>query len=366
MKLSKNTLNLLNDVESRISAEVEEDYLSQWRDFWSGKCESAIFAPKRKITTKPGVELQKININDAVEDYDLMLQSQLAKVSDALSNGTSALGIRANYGTGIIPSLFGAEIFIMPREQNTLPTVRTFGDDVIRRIVDSGMPSLDAAFGKKAFEFGEICLEVFKDYPKISKYVQVYHPDTQGPLDIAELLWGSEMFYNMYDEPELVHSFMQLISDTYTAFLEKWFEMYPNRPDMNVHWDYFMKGNICIRNDSAMNLSPELYSEFAFGYDKKLLAHFGGGMVHFCGRGDHYIDILAGAPDLNAINLSQPHLNNMDKIYTSLFEKGKKILGLGNSASREYARRPDATVGMICKSSAPDESQKEENAFYKN
>ena len=366
MKLSQNTLNLLNDIENRISVEVEEDYLSQWRDFWGGKCEDAIFVPKRKMTSEPTVELPKININDAVEDYDLMLQAQLVNVSKALSRGTSALGIRANYGTGILPSLFDAEIFIMPRSQNTLPTVRTFGDDdKIREIVEAGAPSIDKAFGKKAFEFGEICLDVFKDYPKISKYVQMFHPDTQGPLDIAELLWGSEMFYNMYDEPELVHAFMEIICETYTTFLEKWFKMYPNKPDMNVHWDYFMKGNICIRNDSAMNLSPELYSEFAFGYDKRLLKHFGGGMVHFCGRGDHYIDILATAPDLNAINLSQPHLNNMDKIYGSLFSNGKKILGLGNEASKEYALRPDAVKGMICKSYAVEKGG-EENAFYKN
>lgn len=350
MKLSENTVRLLNDIENRISPETEEDYILKWKDFWAGKCDDVIFAPHRKSVSAPTVALIDININDALADYDLMLYTQLVGVSKALSSGKGALSVRANYGTGILTSLFGADIFVMPRSQNTLPTTRSFNDtDKIHGVLEKGIPSFDMGFGKNVFEFGEMCREVFERYPKISKYVYMYHPDTQGPLDIAELLWGSEMFYSMYDEPELVHELLRLITDTYTRFLDKWFLMYPNKADLNAHWGFLMKGNICLRNDSAMNLSPDFYREFAFKYDKHLLDYYSGGIVHFCGRGDHYIDILSSAENLTAINLSQPQYNNMNKIFDTAFNNGKKLLGLRADACDEYAARPDAVKSMIYK-----------------
>ena len=349
MKLSTYTSALLADIEKRIVPEVEDDFLLQWENFWNGNTKEIIFNPKRKVTSKPEIEIRKININDAIEDYDLMLASQMHKVNDALVSGRGALAIRSNYGTGIMSSLFGAKVFVMPREQNTLPTTMPFESlDDVKKALDRGIPDIKGALGEKVFNFGEFCKEVFKDYPKIEKYVQVYHPDTQGPLDIAELLWGSEMFYGMYDDPDLLHETIQLATDTYVKFLDTWFEMYPNRK-LNAHWDFIMRGNICLRDDSAMNLSPDLYEEFAFKYDKYLLDYYGGGTVHYCGRGDHYIEILTGAENLTGINLSQPHLNDMDVIYNAAYNGGKKILTLAEAACAEYEKRPDAKAGMIYK-----------------
>lgn len=348
MKLSEYTLALLADIEARISPEVEDDYVNQWELFWAGKDESVIFTPTRKAVSESSVDIKAININDALLDYELMLDSELERVSRALKTGKGALAIRANYGTGIIPSLFGAKIFTMPREQNTLPTAIPFGNEEdIRRIIDGGVPSFDNGFGKNVFEFGKMCKEVFADYPKISKYVYVYHPDTQGPLDVAELLWGSDIFYAFYDDPDMIHELMEVICETYKGFLDKWFELYPNREGLNVHWDFFIKGNICLRNDSAMNLSPDLYEEFALKYDKQLFDYFGGGILHFCGRGDHYIDLATTIDSMTGINMSQPHLNDMDKIYAETVSKGKRLLALAEPACAEYAKRPDALRSMI-------------------
>ena len=178
-------------------------------------------------------------------------------------------------------------------------------------------------------------METFEAYPLVKQYVEIYHPDTQGPLDIAELMWGCEMFYAMYDEPELVHGLLNLISDTYTAFLEKWFQLVPDREKINCHWASLRyRGHILLRNDSAMNLSPELYKEFAAPYDARLLKHFGGGTVHYCGRGDHYMETLCSIADLTGVNLSQPHLNDMEIIYRHTIDQGIPLLGF----SREYAQ----------------------------
>ena len=336
INLSRDTLALLDDIEARIDPETEEDFAARWEDFLFDRFEGDIFSPHRKKLTAPGTELPNVHINDALADYEQMLVSQMAGVSAAL-NGHSNLCVRANYGSAIMSSLFGAEIFIMPRETNTLPTTKGLNStEKIEELIQKGIPDLNTGFGRRVFEFGEICAELWRKYPKIGKYVTVYHPDTQGPLDIAELLWGCDMFYAMYDEPETVHQILQLVTDTYTAFLNKWYEIFPKETRLNVHWANLRhRGTILLRDDSAMNLSPEFYKEFAAPYDGELLRRFDGGAVHFCGRGDHYIETLSQLPGLYGINMSQPEMNKMEIIYQNTVDKGIPILGF----SREWAEK---------------------------
>lgn len=348
MQISNCTRALLEDLERRIDPDVEDDLHAQWGRFWDGTYDGVIFTPQRKAVTAPGVELKAININDAIGDAELMLQSELISAGRALSGETHIPCVRANYGTGIMTSLFGAEIFVMPYETNTLPTTKSLNDtEAIERILAAGAPDLTGGFGQKVFDMGESFAELFRDYPKVEKYVYVYHPDLQGPLDIAELLWGGEMFYSLYDEPELVHGLLRLITDTYRRFLDRWYTIIPRREGMNVHWGWMHRGTIMLRSDSAMNLSPEMYGEFALPYDRELLEVYGGGCVHFCGRGDHYIDQLTALPLLHGVNMSQPHYNDMDKILQAVGGQNKRLLNLRPEACRDYIARPDAQPGII-------------------
>lgn len=346
--ISEYTKSLLDDIESRIDPGTEDDYFAQWMDFWYGESNDGIFTPKRNKLSNPSFALKNIPINDALESTELMLCHQLEAVSRSLASPTAALTVRANYGTGIMSSLFGAEIFVMPAHTNTLPTTKAFnGSDKIRQLISKGMPDIKGGFGRNVFDFGELYLDVIKSYPKISKYVFMYHPDCQGPLDIAELTWGSEMFYEMYDDPDFVHEFMGLVTDTYKVFMNEWFKLYQPRSDLNAHWDMLMKGNILVRDDSAMNLSPEFYTEFALKYDAELLNYFGGGVMHYCGKGDHFVPILAKEKALTAINLSQPHLNDMDIIFKAAHDNGKKIIGFPPKEVPTYKQKMDSVCGTV-------------------
>jgi len=346
MKLSEYTLSLLDDIERRIDPDAEEDFRSQWKNFWYTDLDIPVFTPHRKVVSQPGTKLKSIHINDALEDPELMLDLELAELSKQLSTHHSALGIRARYGSAIMSSLFGAEIFIMPRETNTLPTTRSFNDsDRMREVLDAGIPDFHRGFGGDVLAFGEMCAELFSHYPKIQKYVEVFHPDTQGPLDIAELLWGGEMFYEMYDDPEFVHGVMRLITETYRGFMDKWFSIIPKRKEIAVHWHIMQRGTIFLRMDSAMNLSPELYCEYSRPYDTDLLEYYGGGCMHFCGRGDHFVPSLCEIDSLYAIQMSQPHLNDMDKILSTVVEHGKRILMLFKAD--QYTDRPYMKNGVM-------------------
>ncbi len=346
MTLSTYTLSLLDDIERRIDPDAEEDFRAQWKEFWYTDTDIPIFTPWRKKTSPPGIELKNIHINDALRDWELMLDSELADVSRRLASPNIALGLRANYGSAIMSSIFGAEIFVMPTNTNTLPTTKSFNDsDKIRALLQGGIPDFHKGFGGDVLAFGERCAEIFERYPKIKKYVEVYHPDTQGPLDIAELLWGGEMFYEMYDDADFVHAFIRLVTDTYKGFMDKWYEIIPKREELTVHWGILQRGTIFLRLDSGMNLSPEFYREYSMPYDRELLDYYGGGCVHFCGRGAHFVGPLCEIDSLYAVQSSQPHLNDMESILSSVCARSKRILMLPDAA--KYTNLPCMRNGVI-------------------
>lgn len=321
----------LEDLESRINPEVEDDVFAQWRRFWNRSVEGEFFVPVR--TPSPSkLEWPQINVNDAIEDksFELMLLQQLAGVNDVLSGAYGVVpAIRSNYGSTIMPSLFGVEVVMMDRVLNTLPGSRPLpgGPEEIERLLEQGVPHLRSGQGAAVLDCGQFFIETLKDYPKLQKYCWIYHPDLQGTFDICEVVWGSDIFLALYDTPELVQKFMGLITDTYIAFIDEWFKLVPPRDDLNIHYGWVHPGKIRMSLDSCMNLSPDNYLEFVKQYDARLLNRYGG-IVHSCGKVDHFAPLLADIQNYHAFNLSQPSYNDMETIYQGTIDKNIPILAL--------------------------------------
>lgn len=332
--MNKKLLECLEDLERRIDPEVEEDLTKQWLDFVEGKCSSNVFVPKRKKASKPGVEWPKVFANDTLDNDDLLLLQQYEMCSKQLEKGGGELlSIRANFGTGIIPSLFGAEKFIMPYDTDTLPSVKPLagGIEDIRKIVEKGIPDLyqENTLGEKSLDITKKFVEVGEQYKNIGKYVHVYHPDTQGPLAIADILWGSDIYIDVFDEPDLVHAMIDLATETYIKYTHEWYKIVkPFSSEYSVHWGMLMKGHVLIRDDACMNISPAMVKELAMQYDQRIFDQFNGGGIHFCGKGDHYVNLISELKGISCINMSEPELNDMSKIYGNTVEKGINIIGL--------------------------------------
>ena len=321
----------LKDLESRINPEAEEDIYTKWKKFCDGEQNFEIFSPRRNTKKPPQIKWPDISINSALEDYESMALHQLKECSDIIAEGSGRLlTVRCNYGTGILSSIFGSELFIMDEELETLPTTKPIisDEDDIVELLEKGIPDLNHGLGGRVFKMAEKYKEIMEDYPKINQFVHIYHPDLQGPMDICELLLGSNLFTALIDNPELIKKLLQLITDTYLAFMQKWQEYVPCHKEYAFHWSMLHKGNIMLRDDSAMNLSPEMFGEFIRPYDQKLLSRFGGGAIHFCGKGDHFISNMTQMDGLYAINLSQPEYNDMEIIYKNTVDKGLKLIGL--------------------------------------
>lgn len=324
----------LEDLELHLDCAIEDDLLAQWHRFWEGGTTEPLFSPRREQPVDGGLVWPAVNVNQALEDLDMMVLQQYAGCANAIRSGNgTVLNVRANYGVGILPTVFGARMFFMDEEANCLPNVWPLGgEDRMRALLDAGMPDLSTGLGCKVFEAGERFANIAATYPKIGRYVHTYHPDLQGPMDVCELLWGSEIFLALVDQGDLVHQCLQRVTDTYVAFMNKWNAIAPPRETYNAHWGMLMKGCVAIRDDSAMNLSPTMFREFIVPYNQRLLREFGGGLDHFCGRGDHFVSALAELDGLTAVNLSQPEYNDMETIFRSTVDRGIKLLGLGRQA----------------------------------
>ena len=326
----------MEDLENRIDENVENELYKNWLDFTDGKYKNGKFTPMRPIKSDENIKWPQINITDALGDFDLMTLSEYASCSSILKSGSGGLlCVRANYGTSILPSLFGVELFIMEKKYNTLPTSKPLagGLDALKKLIDRGVPDIFGGYGEKVFEMGRRFQNIAKTYPKIGKHVHIYHPDLQGPMDICEVLVGSDIFLMIMDEPELFTELLALITETYIEFLKEWQKICGYNGKNAVHWRWLYKGCIMVRNDSLMNLSPSTYKEFIMPCDQKLFDTFGGGAMHFCGRGDHYIDLATSLKGVHAINMSQPEYNNLDIILKNTVQKGIPILGFREEAA---------------------------------
>ena len=320
----------LDDIESRINVIQEERLEQEWLNFADGKHNEMVFDPKR-IPSEPTIEYPPMIINHAFTREDWMVYQQLKSVSDAMA-GTQGilLSIRPNYGTGIIPSMFDAPMFFLDDNMNTLPCTHFLADGqaAIERILEKKEMNFSKGLAKSVFTFGEIYKEAIKDYPLISRYVHVYNPDLQGPFPLIDALWGSEIYTALYDEEDLLHEGLTFMTDVYLEFINRWQALFPRfDKDHSIEWGLLHKGRVIIRNDACMNISGNMYREFVMPYDQRILSTVGGG-IHFCGRGDHYVDILCGMENIGCLNISQPYLNDMEIVYKASVDQGIPIIGV--------------------------------------
>lgn len=320
-----------DDLERRINPTDERRLTAQWLDFADLKLTEGAFRTARRARPA-AIDWAPVNINDALENDELMIYRELYSVHEKLQSGSGELlCVRSNYGTGIIPTMLGAKLFLAPYASDTLPAPYPLSGrqrDIERLVLDDRLPDYNVGLAGKTFRVAEQYLALVKDYPNVRRFVHYYNPDLQGPLALCEAMWGSDIYLAFYDEPVLVCDALDYLTETFLAFLKRWQSLCPTfDSDHSVEWGCLHRGRCIIRNDAAMNISGAMYETYVKPRDRRILKEFGGG-VHFCGRGDHYIEHIAALPNLSCINLSEPYMNDMEQIYSHTVDKDIIVFGL--------------------------------------
>jgi hypothetical protein len=251
------------------------------------------------------------------------------------------LQIRSNHGIGIIASMFGAKPKIMA---DSLPFVRPIENKKeIRNIIKKGIPNFKAGLGKKVLENYQFFNDKLKKYPKCSEGIKITHPDMQGPFDIAHQIMGSDIFYMVIDDPDLIHELLDLITETYIRYrkyIEKYYHLNDKAAEdmIYIHGD-INYGRVVIKDDTAqVSLSPEMYRDFAGQYNEKIFKEFKG-TYHCCGKiNDHIYQLLDEDDNVHGFNYGNPELHDIKYVYRKNYKKKRAIYTWGWNQDFSYLK----------------------------
>jgi len=279
----------------------------------------------------PWDKFRRYSYKRAFEDPAAMMQNMLLSrvVPGLILKDDSPLAIRNDHGTIQIAALLGGKWHM---HEDNYPWVGSLNSkDAIRALVedDSKIDSLGGVLPQstRALEF---YAEQLSKYPLCKKGIQISLPDLQGPIDTADILWGSEIFMELLLEPELVSAFMDKIVETMLSVADYYRGFVYDKLDplANTQHGYNIPGRILIRNDSAIMVSPDTYREMILPHDAKLMKKIGSGSIHFCGDGQHLIEPMLDIPDLRGLDLGQPELMDVKSIYVQCSERKKVLTNL--------------------------------------
>ncbi|MCK9479824.1 MAG: hypothetical protein M0R40_10065 [Firmicutes bacterium] len=284
---------------------IEENVDVQQREkVKKGVIKALNFENEKPIATDAGISkpFKHLPYKETFYDMRAMLYNQLVPIANNIgADDYMVYSIRANYGTGILPSLFGAQNRLV--DDYSMPWCEHLSMLQVEECIEQGVPNLNMGLGGKVMETYEYYSEVLNGYPNAKDAIALYHPDLQGPFDVAHLLFGSEIYLKLYDDCELVHRLLSLVTETYIAFMRKYLSLFGNEFDGYCHhWGTIHKGNIVIRNDSAVNLSLDMYKTFVKPYDNELSREFGGVAMHYCGKDEVWLPDMIQNADISGIN----------------------------------------------------------------
>ena len=329
-EIEKQLEKVLQQVEEKIDmehvAEVDQRYLKTLR-YEDVDRPPLVVQPsfsERMELPPPWDEYSRYSYREAFENPAAMLQNMLLSrvVPGILISDDTPLAVRNDHGIIQIASLLGGEWKLT---EDNYPWVEPIKEkQKLKEIAENkDEPEMERGVMPRTKRTLEYYNEKLGRYPKIDKAVQISLPDLQGPMDTAEQLWGSGIFYAFYEEPELLNNLLKKIVDTMLSVIKEIRKYTKDRldPDANTQHGYVIPGRLLIRNDSSILLSPEMYKKKVRPHDERLLDEAGGGAIHFCGNGEHLIDTLLEIPKMYGLDFGESEKMDIPRIYEKCRKK---------------------------------------------
>lgn len=265
----------------------------------------------------------RFNLKEIHDDPQKMLANGLVEALTAMNGGREAVpSLRANMGCGIVASLFGVMPLLfedrMPWVVDHLPKARIME-----------MRPEDIAVTPE-FRQGLAHMEYIADALKGSG-VRVYPMDIQGVFDTAHIVFGEDIFYEVYDDPDFVHHLLELsLAATNLAFDECLVRM-PGSDETVAHYNHLALprrlGGIKLSEDTSTLLSREHIAEYVVPYMHRALEHAGGGYIHYCGQNAHLLEAVLAEPLAHGLNFGNPEKHDMADVLERLAACGKFYFG---------------------------------------
>ena len=357
---------LLDDLDGRLDAAQQEFVHELHMDAMSWK-------PVKRLPlfvhypAPPDAEFRPFPHSQAWRDPEKMLFNELVYAFEAsichhhLVGDDLPFAIRANLGCVVISSIFGAKVVQL---EDNPPWVRPYANrDALQAVLEMDPTDFSRGICPRIVELHEFYRDTLKDYPNVRKSVQVTLPDLQGPFDNAEMLRGSALFIDMYDDPEFVRALMEQMTKAQVGFTKHLQPLIHEARDGFFHQHAaVLPGNVLIRGDSSINISAEMYRDHVAPFDESVLRQVGGGGIHFCGRGEHLIDEMFRLPSMRCLDLGQPEMNDVDGIYAKAAERkigmDRVTVDMEEILSGSVMKRFPTGVSLVCRAESIDDARR--------
>ena len=158
------------------------------------------------------------------------------------------------------------------------------------------------------------------EYPNVKASIAIILPDLQGPYETAGLLWGSSIFLAMLTTPELLDHLLQAVGQVMVHLHDR-FRQWVGRELLPQGFSHqhgsIVRGNLLLRCDSNIMISPQMYTSEVFKHDLAVLKAIGGGSFHSCGCWKHNMPTIIAAEEVGSLDFgsAQTHLYDIDEVY---------------------------------------------------
>ncbi len=256
---------------------------------------------KKFFEGKSGIQVYRRVRADGVffnksRDYKESLELQLGALTKSLEfKADIANFLEPWYGIGYIASAFGHGY----HWGEGSPEVRDHFSSMEEILKIDPIPLDKSPIGKHMLE----TIEYFLD--KTKGRVPISYTDVQSPLNMLSYLMPiTDLFMEMFDDPEGVEKVTAIITDLLIDFLKK---------QQNLIGDCLAKpghGFASSRNfhsmgmsaDNVVMLSTDQYEEMFRAYDNKIGNAFGGLAFHSCGEWSLHAKMVKDFSSLNFID----------------------------------------------------------------
>ncbi|MGQ9628937.1 MAG: hypothetical protein ACUVXI_01325 [bacterium] len=276
----------------------------------------------------PFVDWPTYSYRDAFSSPEKMLLDELSHAFEGATLKDDRLyTIRANYGVGIIPSMFGCDIIL---SGENYPWVCPL--DSIERVKDAirrGIPPLTKGLGGMVEETEGYFASALAPYKNLKRGVKVGIADNQGPFNIAAEMIGRDIYLEIYDHPDVIHDLLELVTETCIAFVNRQKAVVGEERRGCYNFMWHLSGGVRICEDNGLLLSPKMYEEFCARYNARLGEAFGGFTILLCGDIWNIWDVIISTPNLRGIIYWSENFEDLRRAYKDASDKRIPIFWYG-------------------------------------
>lgn len=291
--------------------------------FWKGEGPSLMLVPPGRDMNETW-QVQIYDTGDYRERFynpAKMWENEMARARTVLDWPTDGIPtVRPNLGVIFVPSMAGQKYEI---RQGLMPWCgQPLSPEQIRAA--SGVDVTQAELMKLAEQF-------YRIHRKNSDgEIAAYQADNQGIFDIAHLLYGDAIFYDIMDKEKIpwVDELLNISLDLMVRAVRRLKKLIGEEDTSMIHGHgteqgvYFPNVGIRISEDSPAMISPEQIDRFVIGPIERCAEQFGGVFMHYCGRHEYFFGRLCRCEGVKAIDLGNPEMYDTRRLFELCAETG--------------------------------------------